>query len=421
MIVNTILFLIVILLLLYKYETGVMFIAITSVWLTMWRTPLTGSIYVIPAILAIVLGLIKYGYKIVNNYPFRYLIIFPFISIIVTNIFTGFDLYPILELIVEYIFPIILFNVLKDYLALQKFMKILTVFLILVLLYATYEEITVSNPLIDWCVRNRKDFYFVSNKIEMRFGFKRAQSFLLYCSGLGALCNYSFFILAYLRSFKSKLVDNRKYTILLFALPIFSFLTGTRSVFIPFMIICLAFINVDYVKRHFLKIAAILLISYFTITPIFKSIYYSIIQSDEVEDVRGSSGNMREVQFEISKRYMNRSPIVGNGTHYTAKVKEEDSQIFGAESIWFPLMIEQGLLGCVCLGIVFVGMVIYLLKNRYYKLLFYMLSFIVGKTISAMSGIGEGFYFVIFVFLLRCQEFGALTNNKENCEYIQNT
>lgn len=398
-----------------------MFIAITSVWLTMWRTPFTGSIYIICAIFAIILGFIKYGYKIVKNYPFRFLIIFPFISIVTTNIFIGFDLYPILKLIVEYVFPIILFSVLKDYIALQKFIRILTIFLILVLLYAVYEEITITNPIMDWCVRNSKNFYFVSNKVEMRFGFKRAQSFLLYCSGLGALCNSSFFILAFLRSFKSKLVDNRKYTILLIVLPIFSFLTGTRSVFIPFLIICLAFINVDYVKRHFLKISAIIIISYFTITPFFKSIYYSIIQSDEIEDVRGSSGNMREVQFEISKRYMDKSPIVGNGTHYTAKVKEEDSQIFGAESIWFPLMIEQGLLGCICLGIVFVGMVIYLLKNRYYKLLFYMLSFIVAKTIAAMAGIGEGFYFVVFVFLLRCQEFGALsTNNNEKCEYIQN-
>ncbi len=412
MIVNAILFAIVVILVVKKFDTGVIFIAITSVWLCMWRTPFMGSIYVISAFLAIVIAFAKYGTKMIAVYPFRYLFVLPFISLFATNIAKGFDLYPILKLSVEYLFPIVLYFILNSYKKLEKFLNILSVFLILLVVYTVYEEITISNPIMAWCENHGENFYWLTSKTIMRFGFRRAQSFLLFCSALGGICNFSFFILAYLKIKKSPLVKARKYTFLLYALPICTFLTGTRSVYIPFVIMSLAFIQVRYIRRHFSRFCIIVIFLSTIMAPYLGQIYDSIINSSDSEEVQGSSTDLRETQFAIASYYMKQSPVFGNGTHYVSVVREQDSKIMGAESIWLPLMIEQGILGCVCTALVFISMFFYLYRYKYYMLMWVMLAFVVGKTISVMGGIGEGFYFIVFVFLIRCHEMGAIPNEK---------
>ena len=413
MIVNAIIFIIVMAMLFRNFKFGVTFIAVTSVWLTMWRTPFMGSIYVIPAFTAIVIALLRYGGSIFKGYPFKAIVWLPFVSLIATNIFKGFDIYPILKLSVEYLFPVVLYYILKTYEDLQRYMKVLTTFLILLIAYTIFEEVTVSNPIMDWCMAHESNFYWFTNATIMRFGFKRAQSFLLFCSALGGICNFSFFTIAYLRYKGSPLVEGKKYKYLLYALPVCSFLTGTRSVYIPLFIMCLGFAHFNYIKKNIASVALIIVLAATVDSPFLGRVYDSIINSDDSEEVKGSNANMREIQFDIATYFMMKSPIVGNGTHYVSKVRAMDERILGAESIWLPLMIEQGILGCACTALVFLYMIGYLYYKRRYMMLWMMLAFIVGKTISAMGGIGEGYYFVVFVFLLRCHELGAVTDKNE--------
>lgn len=418
MILNTIIFVIVILLVLRRPKVGVIFLSITSVWLCMWRTPISGSIYVISSVLSIMLACFKYGGKLFSIYPFKFIIVLPFVSLIVTNIVNGFDLYPILKISVEYLLPVVLYYVLSNYDMLVKFIRILAVFLVFLIIYTVYEEITVSNPIMEWCEAHGENFYWLTSHTEIRFGFRRAQSFLLYCSALGGICNFSFFIIGYLKIKNSPLVSKKKYSYLLYVLPVCSFLTGTRSVYIPLMIMAIAFLKWEYIRQYILRYVMIVVFFITVMAPYFGAIYDSVANSNESEEVRGSSANLREKQFAIATYYMEQSPIVGHGTHYLSVVQEKDADIFGAESIWMPLMIEQGILGCVCTAMVFVYMFYYLYKNKYYQLMLVMLAFVVGKTISSMLGIGEGFYFVIMVFLLRCHELGAVPNDKRE-KYIE--
>lgn len=419
MIINIILFAIVLFLLIRNFKFGVFFIVATSVWLCMWRTPFMGSIYHIPAFIALMYAAFKYGTGFIKSYPFRFVMFIPFISIIATNAIKGFDVYPIIKLTVEYCLPALFFYLLSNENDIKLFLKILSVFLILLVGYTFFEEATASNPIMKWCTSHPDNFYWIADTDEFRYGFKRAQSFLLFCSALGGICNFTFFLIAYLKIRHSDLVQNKVYNFLLITLPVCSLLTGTRSVFLPLFIILLSFMK-DYIKKHTVTFFALGLLVVMYATPYLGNIYESIVDSDNSTEVRGSNASMRENQFEIATYYMMQSPIVGNGTHYVSKVRAMDEGILGAESIWLPLMIEQGILGCVCTALVFILVLYYLYKNRYYSMFLMMIAFVLGKSVSVMGGIGEGFYFIIFGFIIRCYQLG-LIQDKDRHEYIQNS
>lgn len=387
-----------------------MLISVLSPWLFMWKFPIgnTINLYVILSCAAILLFITKkHFYHVVRDFPFKLAVIFPFISLIITSIFVGFKLVPLIKLVSYYIFPFVLFHVIQKTEDIDKYLKFLAIFLTLIVGYTVFEELTSSNPIMDWCVRHEKQFSWITSTRTVRFGIKRAQSFLSYCSALGGLCNYSFFIIAYLRSKKYKYTNSPIFTFLLYTLPICVFFTGTRSVIVSFVILCISFINFNIVKRHKLTLLIISIIILLPLRPYLSQIENSILQSDDEAYQMGSSREMREEQFETATYYMERahSPWYGNGLDYTDLVKQLDWRIRGAESIWLPRMMDQGYIGVIALALSFVIMMLLLYKYKMYACLWVMLSFIFGKTVSSMLGIVEGYYLLVFVIIYRYLQF----------------
>lgn len=405
MVLNILIFSILLLLLFFRYKEGVILITVLSPWLFMWKFPVgqTLNLYVALSCVAIILLLRNEQLKYSRNFPFIWTIIFPFISFSVTAVFVKFKIVPLLELLSSYIFPFALFSVIREKEDINLFLKYLSIFLLFVVSYTFIEELTSSNPIMDWCVRHKQQFGWIASTNQYRFGIKRAQSFLLYCSALGGLCNYSFFIIAYLRSKNVEFTKTPLFTFLLYALPLCTFLTGTRSVIIAFIIICICFINYNIVRRYKFTLLFIATIAFFMFQPYLSKIGNSIIASDDVNNRIGSSVEMRETQFAVATYYMLRakSPWYGNGLDFTDKVKQDNWEILGAESIWLPRMIDQGYIGVICLAISYVIMLLILIKYKMYACFWVMLSFIFGKTVSAMLGMVEGYYLLVFVIIYR--------------------
>ncbi len=406
---NILIILVFLLLLFFRYKEGVILISILSPWLYMWKFPIgnTLNLFVVLSCVAILLLITKRQLEFVRYFPFKVAVILPFVSLIITSFFIRFKIAPLLELLSYYIFPFALFCVIQKKKDLNVYLKYLSVFLVLIVVYTIFEELTYSNPIMDWCVSHKHQFSWVTSTKEIRFGVKRAQSFLMFSSALGGLCNYSFFIIAYLKSQKYKYVNSPVFSFLLYALPICSFLTGTRSVIFPFMIICLGFINLKTIIKYKLTFLIVSIIAILPMQSYLSKIGDSILASDDEKNHMGSSRDMREEQFEVATYYMEKSPSLwyGNGLDYTDKVKKKDWRIRGAESIWMPRMIEQGYIGVISLALTFVIMLLLLFKYKMYACLWVMLSFIVGKTISAMLGIEEGYYLLIFVIIYRYLQF----------------
>lgn len=86
----------------------------------------------------------------------------------------------------------------------------------------------------------------------------------------------------------------------------------------------------------------------------------------------GSSIAMRKNQLDISLLFFKQSPIWGNGFDYFTEVLTPDKKLIygenllGAESYYFILLIESGLVQIICISLFFITLIIYLLLQHRY-------------------------------------------------------
>ena len=147
---------------------------------------------------------------------------------------------------------------------------------------------------------------------------------------------------------KSRQKDKLKNTCIIILLYACSFLSGSRASIIPIPI-CLAY----YFRKKWYKPNVVL--PFLVFVPIliyawggyFYDIYNSIVNSN---DTMGSSSQMRAMQFDIVLRYWRSRPFLGwgNGAIFDVVRNRYGEAILGAESIWLPLLVDLGLLGCFC-------------------------------------------------------------------------
>lgn len=128
----------------------------------------------------------------------------------------------------------------------------------------------------------------------------------------------------------------------------------------------------------------------------FASEYFSDVFSAFVntEEVGGSSTDMRSEQMAISAALMANSPLFGNGMQYTWGVAAKTG-LLGAESLWFPIMIEQGVVGLLSCIFFFVVCFRYAFIRRHKNICFLVLGFLVFNTMSSIPMIP---FFFIFIY-----------------------
>ncbi len=297
-------------------------------------------------------------------------------------------------------YPYIIWHLLDSKRQLTSFLKYLLMFFTIVGVYAMVELAVGRNFIADYF-----NEYGISEAMmgaegtSERFGLLRCNSILPYSSALGMLSALMFFILLNMKTLKVQINKNKE-NILLLLLPFCVLLSGTRSQFCVFAI-CLMpiFVWKDFLKTKTAKIllflGVIVLISF---SGLFYDIAYSIIDSDNSK-VGGSSSDLREIQLEICLQYFAQNPIWGNGRNYIWEyVRPYHPMLMGAESIWFPTMVDYGIVGCINYLFVILGTVITLYRKSF-VLCFFPLAFLFGKTVSIVIGV-ELSTLLIFTILL---------------------
>lgn len=293
-------------------------------------------------------------------------------------------------------YPVVLFYTIRTRSDLHTFLRFILYFFLVIGVYAVIEEITrynIYSQFIDTMDANKGYFGGVHEKV--RYGLRRCNSLLAFCSTLGFTSSITFFVLLYLRVNKI-IINKRIENILFFLMPLCVLLSGTRSQFIVFATCLFPFVlwNKTYNTKIFRAFVVIAFVCLAIFAEYFGEVAESMMFSNEIG---GSSTEMREVQLEICMIFFNKSPIWGFGDGYLMKyVQPYYPALHGAESIWFRLMVDYGIVGCITFLMIVLGCIIWLF--RYDKrFIFIPLAYLIGKTFSIVVGIELTYLLIICI------------------------
>lgn len=148
----------------------------------------------------------------------------------------------------------------------------------------------------------------------------------------------------------------------------------------------------------------------------FQTIYSSIIDTTQVS---GSNADMRTIQYEIASIFLNKALWFGNGLSYTWEyVLYYYKELYGAESLWIPIMIDQGVLGIFSYALFFINCSFFLLKNKQKRMLFFVIGFLTFNTLSSIPNVPIVFTMAIYLILMiEINKYYSVQNQKHVFKY----
>lgn len=401
--------------LIYDYKRTVMLLAPLHLVLLMLVFPgMPFSNYEIVAALVTLLAPLKLRRNeksLVKSYPFWIGSIAMLLSIAGTSFFIESH-WPtaLMTFNAYYIYPLILWMCVNTENDFRFLLKVIMLFVVIMGFYGLFELATSSNPYIRYLIASDLGNVSVLDYDKFRFGIKRCQSILSTPAPTGLVFGLTLATLYWVIDRFS--VDMKKLTLLLIPLcGVGVLITGTRSVIAAS---CVALIGVgchEMLRPRFMLvkiIAALVVLG--VAAPFLMEIVDSFINTDQ-SSVGGSTSDMRMEQLLISLYYWSMSPIWGNGSgfiwHY---VQEVDKDIYGAESIWFQILVDFGAVGALAYLVCIFNSFVSLAKKRIVWI-FLPLGFLVGKTMSTVIGVEMS---VLFVFSIVLLKYEILFNDDEN-------
>lgn len=282
--------------------------------------------------------------------------------------------------------------------------------------YACMELIFNINPIRSFVVDQSGTDIEVTDKF--RYGIKRVQTVFIHPTS----CGYFFvtMFIFYILFFSEKFKEQANLSIILYPLTIVgclvvTFLTGTRAAILPLVI----FVLYLYIKRinikNFVPLLVVSFVVFIVIMFVMSEYIMEIVNSivNPNEEHFGSSGDMRERQFEIALLYWSTSPFIGLGPGMTFdEVTVLNEDMYGAESVWFPIMIDYGILGCFAYILYYIDAFRYMWKKRKEIVLFLFL-LLMMNTATSVPGFEYTFILCMTLFAYRLTQF---EQEEELCE-----
>ncbi len=187
---------------------------------------------------------------------------------------------------------------------------------------------------------------FLDNEI-LRMGRARYRSFIPHAISYGVACVAIFYTLlfAFLQNFFT-----RKKKILVFAAMCLTLsgviISASRSPILGLMPLLYLLVKgkIVNVRNVILFLSVLILLFTWQGDYLLYSIQ-SLFDSNMAKDVQGSSSAMRLRQFAVAFDLFMDSPIYGQGCLFD--IRKVNSAIMGAESVWLPLLIFNGMIGVV--------------------------------------------------------------------------
>ena len=390
-----------------NYKKAVITLSVFAVSLLFVKINLfsLGLVYYVLGLVAIIIGLYRFGLKKFIGNPLTWCLFLPFLSKLATMFFANHYIpSTLLKTVVIYLMPVILYLSLNRKMDIKYYVKCMKWYLLITVPYCFYEELTSSNPIMAWCAQHPDLFGWMTNRIEgtnLRFGLRRCQSLFGGEAAFASVCIYFFFIIRKYQS--NNYFEKKVFLLLTIAIPFCILFTGTRSAIIAFLIACIGLLSLKRVKKNWYYYAIALVVAFF-MSSYLTTIYESIISSS-TSDITGSNAEMRERQWEIGFYYLAQKPYFGNGMGFTSSLMANDEPgLLGAESMWLPLMMDQGIFGVISIIASYIIVIIVILRKKMYSVLWLILSFLTFKTVTSVVGVSENYVVLVAVFLMRYKE-----------------
>lgn len=265
------------------------------------------------------------------------------------------------------------------------------------------ELFTHKCPVDDW-IRSMpfidKEHAWDTDFEELRFGLPRIKSFMPFSITYGVACAILLslpFCLVF-ENFRKSLLMRLLVPMSLVFLLIGVITSASRSPILGIVVLLsYLFLDKELFKRYKTKILLLLLLIAVFMWPFIYDNIMSILNPKAADAIGGSSMDMRTVQYSIAFDYMMQSPLFGLGK----ETQITDILFFGGESIWLPLMINNGILGVF--GYIYLYYAI--VKNtkvsgsRYLHIV--TASWLVMNTATSLMGLGDATYLTLYMLLYR--------------------
>lgn len=329
---------------------------------------------------------------IYKNVDFKYppLITFAclFISIcyLITDYVTERSNLPliIINLLTYFIFPYLVYKCFSNRKSLNFYFKVSIIFFLIATFYSFVEQIFKYNFFYHLMEQIFPFDMWSSDSSEIRYGLKRCNSIFAQGGHMAIHCSYAFLLFFYLKYYFKINHKSIKLSLLLYTLIITILFSGSRALFVGAGIIFLCLPYQSFFKRKSSYIIIFLLsIALIISIPLLSEIIDSILYSNKGQ---GSSTEMREWQWAICMKYFVQSPWWGNGRMYIWDVvSKENPLLLGAESIWFSLVVEYGIMGCFSYLVFIIFFSITLARIKL-QLLFFPISYLAITSFSTALG-----------------------------------
>lgn len=228
-----------------------------------------------------------------------------------------------------------------------------------------------------------------------RYGIKRCQSIFIHSTSLGYFCvmMFSFLTLYFTRDVLRKFKISKKlFWLVVGVLALCTLISGTRSAIIPLGLVSF-YLYLGYSKRKTANAIGFGILSALLIASLASDFVINIFDSvfNSTSNKVGSSSDMRWEQFELTFYYWSSHPILGWGPGATFDdLVHRDWHLLGAESVWMPLLMDNGIVGCLAYAYGYVAIMIMNKVNRW-KCGVFMLAFLIVNTLTSVPGFGVNF------------------------------
>lgn len=290
-------------------------------------------------------------------------------------------------------------------------------------LYGFLEKTTGTNPIMEYEVALNATGAKVVNwaySQENRLGMGRVQSLVAHAIGYGC------WIVLFLSILRVTLITKRliwKPSLAMASImSVFAivslFLTNSRG---PLLFCIIAFIPLANPRRIYTYIALLVILLGLALIHDQISNYIanvvSIFDADTAEDVGGSSVEMRLAQLGIALSFWQTNPLLGLGVKAMDSILDMNIGLLGGESIWFFLLVERGLLGCLAFIVLIVSVYRLIPKSTDgHWIKFLALGWLAVNTATTTPGCDLGGFLTIVLLLHRLTTATGPTTPPVECD-----
>ena len=274
------------------------------------------------------------------------------------------------------------------------FVKTALIVFIPIVALGLFEAIFHDNPWLDLVFLSSPNADFVEGKmyyippflsltgdLGMRYGMVRCYSFFMIHIAFGCACVLYMYMFLYFQRQQLGRCDGIKsvyYSVVVFLCLIGIILCNSKT---PFVGVFFFVMSVFPMKQLFSGKSFVLILGLIAIGTIALSYneglfdnFIALFNKDKMEEGGGSTTDMRANQFAIAFDMFMNNPLFGNGINTLSTLRKSNAEIYGAESSWMSISIQQGLLGLVAYLILYKEIYDHMVKSVVKRDTFFYLS-----------------------------------------------